>query len=164
MMMNLSKVRPVLALALLLSAAGCELFTESDRPRVALTLPASAFVRGGSLPLSMENRSGRSWYAIALCNNGIERLQEGVWTPVYGNSCSAFVMAEETSDTTRLTYAPTEVAPGATVVLNWTLPLDAAPGAHRIRVRVTSGPCGDGDAYELLSPQFTVLDAAALRR
>lgn len=156
----------LLTVTLLLSA--CDLFTSPDEPALRVELPAAFFLPGDTIVATLRNDSDSPWYFVGVCNEGLQRRENGTWVPVSAWECRLFLRdsaAAGADGVSWLTYAPTEVPAGGTITSWYTLPSDAALGEYRIGATFYSRPDASGRRETRYSPRFDVLlSGAAARR
>lgn len=148
----------LVAAGMLVAASACASPTGAGLPDVELSLPTTVYAPGQVVELTVENNSARTWFATTGCNVGIERLVGGAWTPTYGVICVAALTDPAAPIAPQLWSPLTEIEPLAAVEMTWSLPLDAAVGLHRVRLRLHAGGDGSGEEVVLTSRTFTVFE------
>ena len=162
------RVKAILLSATLLLSA-CDLFTSPDEPALSVELPAAVFSPGDPITVTLRNDSDSPWYFVGVCNDGLQRRENGRWVPAYAWECrllarAGAVAAEPASDVDWLSYAPLEVPAGGTVTTTYTLPSDAELGEYRIGATFRSRADGTGIQEIRNSPRFNVFLSGATAR
>lgn len=160
------RVKAIL-MAATLALSACEWFTAPDEPALRVELPAAFFLPGDTIVATLRNDSNSPWYFVGVCNDGLQRREDGRWVPVFAWECRLFLRdstapGAETVD--RLTYAPVEVPAGGTLTARYTLPNDAELGVYRIGATFYSRADASGRTETRYSPRFDVLLSSATTR
>lgn len=141
------RVKAILMAATLLLSA-CELFTSPDEPALSVELPAAVFSPGAPITVTLRNDSDSPWYFVGVCNDGLQRRENGRWVQAVPVECRMVLqnLADSVAvDVDRLSFAPMEVPAGGAVTTTYTVPSDAAPaigvraGPSRACARVAQG-------------------------
>ena len=145
--------RCVVGFAMLLGVGGCDLLNDPERARLAVEVESLVYAPGGSVRVTLRNDERASWYAIPGCASGLQRREAGTWQPI-----TFYCLAAHVTDSAvdQLSVSHVEVPAGGSAVLEYVLPIDAAPGSYRIGVTFYEGPSYEGRSESRNSATFEV--------